>query len=74
MGLVGPALPDMVAYLWELFLELHRGRDYGANGPNPLSWQLILAWTTLTGIRLSPWEVDVIKALDGLWIKTVNED
>lgn len=74
VGLLGPALPDVAMHLWHLFLDLHRGRDYGANGPNPLSYQLILAWSELTGIRLSPWEVDVVKVLDSLWINTVNED
>lgn len=74
VGLDGPALPDVAVYLWEAFLDLHRGRGYGANGPNPLSWEGIAAWSDLFCIRLSPWEVDTIKTLDSLWIKTVNED
>lgn len=74
VGLYGPALPDVAAYLWELFLDLHRGRDYGASGPNPLSWAGIAAWMDLYDVRLSPWEIDAVKTLDGLWIKTMNED
>lgn len=74
VGLNGPTLPDLGAYLWETFMELHNGRDYGANGPNPLSYQLILAWNQLTGVVLSPWEIGVVKALDNLWIKKINED
>jgi len=28
----------------------------------------------LTNIRLLPWEIEVIKSIDNIWIKTINEE
>jgi hypothetical protein len=44
------------------------------SGPNPISYDIIKAWCELYGITLNPWEIDTIKALDNLWIKTVGEE
>jgi len=71
--LAGPPLPDCAAYVWETFLELHKGRTYGMSGPNPLSYGDIVAWCNLTGITLSSWEIGVIKTLDMAWMKAMNE-
>lgn len=65
--------PDAASHIWSTFIELHNGRTYGMSGPNPLSYDIIKAWCDLTGIDLSPWEIDIIKSLDNLWIKTMNE-
>ena len=72
--LAGPPIPDCASHVWELFLELHKGRTYGMSGPNPLSYGDIAAWCNLTGIALSSWEVGVIKTLDMAWMKAMNED
>lgn len=71
--LIGPPFPDRYGHLWECFLDLHSGRSYSGSGPNPLSWQDILAWSRLTRAGLREWEVRVIKALDQLWLRTMNE-
>jgi len=54
-------------------MSLHSGRSYGMSGPNPLSWGDIKDWCDLTGVHLPPWEVDMIKALDLVWVRTMNE-
>lgn len=69
----GPEMPQVAAYVWHYFLELHKGRTYGMSGPNPLSYGDISAWCNLTGIGLSSWEVGVIKTLDTAWIRAMNE-
>src|SRR5210317_886346 len=66
--------PDIASHLWTTFLQLHDGRTYGMSGPNPISYDIIKAWCDLTGITLSPWEIETIKSLDNLWIKTIGEE
>ena len=71
--LVAPEFPDIVSHVWEAFLDLHKGRSYGMSGGNPLTWTDIAAWCNLTGIVLSSWEVNTIKALDMAWVRISNE-
>lgn len=66
--------PDIASYVWATFLSLHDGRTYGMSGPNPISYDIIKAWCDLYGVELNPWEIDTIKALDNLWIKTTSEE
>jgi hypothetical protein len=66
--------PDIASHLWTTFLQLHDGRTYGMSGPNPISYDIIKAWCDLTGITLSPWEIETVKSLDNLWIKTIGEE
>ena len=66
--------PDIASYVWAAFLSLHDGRTYGMSGPNPISYAIIMAWCDLYGVELNPWEIDTIKALDNLWIKTTSEE
>ena len=66
--------PDIASYVWAAFLSLHDGRTYGMSGPNPISYDIIKAWCDLYGVELNPWEIDTIKALDNLWIKTTSEE
>jgi len=72
--LVLPQFPDSARYVWSTFNEMSAGRTYGMNGPNPLSWEGIKAWSDLHGIPLSPWELETIKALDMMWVRSLNED
>ena len=66
--------PDAASHIWATFIELHDGRTYGMSGPNPISYDIISSWCHLNGITLSPWEIDIIKSLDNLWLKTINEE
>lgn len=72
--LAGPEMPDSAFYLWETFLELHRGRSYGMGGGNPLTYEGILAWCNLSGVRLSWAEVEIVKSIDSVWIETMHGD
>lgn len=73
-ALFGPQMPDVALHVWEAFLDLHKGRTYGMGGPNPLTHEGIVAWCNLTGIALSLWELEVIRELDMLWVRMMNED
>lgn len=41
--------------------------------PNPLSYQDIAAWVSLTRNQLRPWEVRAIKALDSAYLEEVSK-
>ena len=72
-ALDGPPLPEIADPVWTTFASLHARRNSGMEGPQPLSYEAILAWCNLYGIRLSLWEMEVIEALDALWLRIVQE-
>lgn len=63
-----PPFPDTGAYLWEMYIDLHRGRSRDMAGDSPLSWVDIQAWCNLRGKALSSEELDVILEIDREWI------
>jgi hypothetical protein len=71
VALQGPEFPYVLEGLWSIFLELSNTRSQGYSAPLPISYQEVKAWCDLTGINLSPWEVQVIKRLDTVYIKVV---
>lgn len=66
--------PDKAAHVWDAFMEISRGRSYGMAGPNPISYENINSWQSLSGVELSLWEVKVIQSLDELWLEIMQED
>jgi hypothetical protein len=44
------------------------------SGPNPISYDIIMGWCYLNNIKLTPWEISVVKSLDNLWIKVTGEE
>jgi|WetSurMetagenome_2_1015567.scaffolds.fasta_scaffold82299_2 hypothetical protein len=42
-------------------------------GHSPLSWGEIMAWGSLTGVQITPWEVDTLRAMDRGYLKAVAE-
>jgi hypothetical protein len=65
------AFPGEARQAWEWFLDLHNSRGMGVNGPSPISFSDILAWSTLTGLAPTPFDVKCILALDNLWLSTL---
>ena len=63
-----PDLPDPVAHVWEWFADLHRARGSNGFGPNPLTYSEMAAWARLTGADPGPWEVALLKHLDGVYL------
>ncbi len=57
-------MPRAAAYLWGWFLELNAARA----GTVPISYRELEAWSRLSGLSLSPWEVKALKALDTNWL------
>lgn len=71
--LMGPPLPLAGAYLFGWFIELSNARGPGALGPAPITYPDIDAWSRLTRRAPAPWEVRVIKALDGAYLRVMGE-
>lgn len=53
-------------------MDLSAGRG-GGFGPAPIAWVEIAAWQALRRVRLSGWELDVIRALDEAYLRIRGE-
>lgn len=67
-----PKLPAALIYLWNHFMQLHRGRTYNGFGANPISWSEFHAYCQVTRTALSPWEVEAIRMLDEVYLEVTS--
>lgn len=58
--------PDSIHHVWRWFLTLQKRRGTGGMSINPISFQDIAAWASLTGNDPTPFEVECICDLDDL--------
>lgn len=66
--------PLELAYLWDIFWELSRSRPSdGFGGLSGISNVEFRAWMELNDVRLSLWELQVLKKMDVTYITTVLE-
>ncbi|TKA98538.1 hypothetical protein FAZ78_00325 [Cereibacter changlensis] len=63
-----PNVPEAGVPLWNAFSALSRARTYHAAGPHPLSFSEIEAWSRLMRVPLEPQHVQVITAMDEVWM------
>lgn len=66
-----PDMPPGMSTIWWAFLQLHAARASGGMGPCAISMSDVLAWQTLNGVELTPFEVDTLQALDGVAIRAL---
>tara|TARA_R110000796_G_C14320845_1_gene407804 strand:+ start:275 stop:541 length:267 start_codon:yes stop_codon:yes gene_type:complete len=66
--------PDIASHLWSTFIQLHKGRTYGMNGPNPISEQGLYYWSKRSGITLAYWEIEIMQSLDNLWMEITSKE
>jgi hypothetical protein len=71
--LIGPELPDHLAYLMAWFDEIDAGRGSSGMGPAPLSSLEIRSWAELAGVRLEPWEHRALRVLDNAYLVAMAE-
>lgn len=64
--------PEAVAYIWSWFLDLASGRTCGM-GANPITWEAISVWLSLTGTSPALWEFKAIKALDAAYLASTGD-
>jgi hypothetical protein len=64
-----PPFPEAVRYLWDAYLRLRRRKSVDMMGNAlPLEWPDILAFNQLAGLRLKPWEIEIIERLDNIYL------
>lgn len=63
-----PPFPLALAYVWDAWSRLRRRTAYGFNGPNPISIEAIDAFIRRTGLRLDPRDIELIEAVDDLYL------
>ena len=68
-----PNFPDVIGYVWSWFLELNAARPTTGFGAAPITYSEISCWNTLTGARVSSWEVALLKDLDILFLRSRSE-
>jgi hypothetical protein len=61
-------MPDGGDYLWTMFLDLSRSRMFTEAGPLGIPYSEIDAWARLNARTLAPWEVAVLRDLDGAFL------
>ena len=64
--------PTLLSHVWSAFISLSNSRTSGFSGPNPITYEQILAWKQLTEQPLSSWEVVAIKKLDSIYMGVAN--
>ena len=45
----------------------------GFAGPNPVGWQDIDAFVRCSGFRLAPWEIELIEAIDDIYLQPARQ-
>lgn len=64
--------PEGFEWYLPAFFEVTRSRGSNGYSPDPLSWTELLAWMTVNRLELSPWETDLLMALDVTWRTSWN--
>lgn len=67
------ALSEAAKPLWHLFAQLSARRGSGGFGPMPISPRDVQAWCEMRGLRLTPWELDTLDAMDDALLRAVAE-
>lgn len=64
--------PAGTEHLWSAFIDLHGARQSGF-GVAAIAPSEVAAWCSLRGVRLTPWEVDTLAAVDRAVVGVMNE-
>lgn len=59
-----PDVPMVAEHVWNWFWHLSSQRRSGLNGPEPLGWEGIGYWASLTGTLVIPEEIELLVAMD----------
>lgn len=57
-------VPSAASELWAVFLELGNCRPSGFGGMSAVPQTEIQAWQANHGVRLTPWELETLAAMD----------
>lgn len=68
-----PEFPSVYLWHWHTYIEISQGRSQNGWGPTPLSWLDLHAWSTLSGVRLSSMDLQILRALDDVQLEVHRE-
>lgn len=61
-----------LSHVWSAFLALSRSRSMGFSGPNPVTYEQIVAWKKLTSTPLDAREVEAVMSLDEIYMRVIH--
>ena len=67
-----PRFPILLEPIWSAFISLSNSRNPSMSGVSPITFEQIKAWSDLTGNVLKPFDVELIKKLDLLYMRIMN--
>lgn len=63
-----PQAPLGQRHLLAWFYDMACARQMGYSEPCSLSWVEMRAWAELQGLMLEPWQVQILRRLDQMWL------
>lgn len=70
-GVAIVAIPAGGELLWRWFMALHKTRQAGMNGPQPISFTEMQSYSRLTNQEIEPRHVSILIAMDQAYLETV---
>jgi hypothetical protein len=67
--LAGPPLPPMAARAWRVFGEVNSTRSSGMGGIGAITYTELAAYQAVTGERLTPLDVALVREADGAFLQ-----
>jgi len=68
-------IPPEAKYIWDWYFSLHeKVARYREGCYHPIPPSEYLAWATLTGIIVYPWEYDIMMAMDAVFCDETNKE
>lgn len=71
--LLRPREAPAARFLWDVYVALSGRRRSGMSGADPIGFDQVLDWQTLTGRRLRGWQVSALFKVDAEWKRIVTE-
>ena len=70
-----PLLPSAAQFAWTYFLRLNQTRQSGGfGGFSAISYQEMLAFFTLEDVLPEPYELELIRVWDRVWLEHQNKE
>lgn len=70
-GVAMVAIPAGGELLWKWFLGLQKTRQAGMNGPQPITYAEIVAYSRIYSVPMEPRHVAILIAMDQAYLETV---
>lgn len=67
-------VPPSCSLLWQAYVELDGSRPIGLGGAGSIPQSEVLAWQVNNGVRLNPWEMSTLAAMDRAALDVAAEE